>query len=128
HCATRAFAAEIERSTGGWLLRRAGRDRLAYELADAAQRTDQLRRFDREQDGLGVRAGRELADRLGVLLRDEIVDRLVATLRDRVRHHLRRLGFGFGLAFAGFGLAERRLALDRKSTRLNSSHVKISYA
>src|SRR5690606_40623737 len=79
HCATRAFAAEIERSTGGWLLRRAGRDRLAYELADAAQRTDQLRRFDREQDGLGVRAGRELADRLGVLLRDEIVDRLVAT-------------------------------------------------
>src|SRR5690606_13533103 len=116
------------------------------ELADAAQRTDQLRRFDREQDGLGVRAGRELADRLGVFLRDEIVDRLVATLRDRVRHHLRRLGFGFGLAFAGFGLAERRLALafgredrallftlgaqdaDRKSTRLNSSHVKNSYA
>jgi hypothetical protein len=61
----------------------------AGQFADAAQRADQLRRLDREQDGLGVGRGRELADRLGIFLRDEVVERLAARGGDRVRHHLR---------------------------------------
>src|SRR3546814_1068309 len=104
-------------------------ERVAREFADAAQRADQLRRLDREEDRLAVRAGRELAHRLDIFLRDEIIDRLGVTSGDRVRDHLGRLGFGFGLALARFGVAEGGFAAafglqdlaDRKSTRLNSS-------
>src|SRR3546814_17284324 len=66
--------------------------------------------LDRKQDRLAVRAGRELAYRLDIFLRDEIVDRLRIAAGDRVGHHLRRLGFGLGFAFARFGVAERGFA------------------
>src|SRR3546814_16440040 len=66
--------------------------------------------LDREEDRLAVRARRELAHRLDIFLRDEIVDRLRIAARDRVRHHLRRLGLGLGLALA-------RLELGRASCR-----------
>ena len=46
----------------------------AHEFADAAERTDELRRLDREQDRLGIGAVGKLAQRLGVFLRDEVID------------------------------------------------------
>src|SRR3546814_10545487 len=46
-------------------------ERILRELADAAQRADELRCLDREEDGLAVRAGRELADRLDLFLRSD---------------------------------------------------------
>ncbi|PAV66231.1 hypothetical protein WR25_24882 [Diploscapter pachys] len=78
-------------------------------FADAAQRADQLRRFHREQDRLGVGAGRELADRLDIFLRDEIVDRLRPALLDRLRHDARRFRLGLRCPFARFGIAIGRL-------------------
>src|SRR3546814_2514706 len=51
-------------------------ERILGKFADPAQRADQLRRLDREEDRLAVRARRELAHRLDIFLRDERVDRL----------------------------------------------------
>src|SRR3546814_17990568 len=85
-------------------------ERILRELADAAQRADELRCLDREEDGLAVRAGRELADRLDIFLRDEIVDRLRVAAGDGVGHHLRRLGLGLRLPLAGLGVAAGGLA------------------
>src|SRR5690606_39741621 len=41
---------------------------------------------------------------------------------------IQRAGFTTGLIPEAFVYHKRRTSLDRKSTRLNSSHVKISYA
>src|SRR3546814_13203517 len=85
-------------------------ERILRELADAAQRADELRCLDREEDGLAVRAGRELADRLDIFLRDEIVDRLRVAAGDGVGHHLRRLALGLRLPLAGLSVPEGGLA------------------
>src|SRR5690625_1232851 len=54
-------------------------------------------------------------------------ERAVTDLRKRVYRHLHRLGFRF-YADRRLGEITSRLTKDRKSTRLNSSHVAISYA
>jgi hypothetical protein len=51
---------------------------LAHQFTDTAQRADELRRLDGEEDSLGIGAVGEFAERLGVFLRDEIVDRHAA--------------------------------------------------
>src|SRR5690606_2962478 len=100
----RLAVAQIE--WGGHLALAAASDHLARQLADAAERADQLRRLHREEYRLGIGRGGELADRLGVFLGDEVVDRLAARLRDRLGHRAGRLGFGLGGALARFGVAE----------------------
>ena len=54
------------------------------ELADPAERSHELRRLDRKQDGLRVRRSCEFAQRLDIFLGDEIVDCLSATAFDRI--------------------------------------------
>src|SRR5690606_12210473 len=95
-------------------------DDLARQLADPAERADQLGRLDRKQDRLGVRAGGELADRLGVFLGDEVIDRLVARLGDRVGDDLRRPRLRLGRALACLGVAEGGFlfAFGRENRRL----------
>jgi hypothetical protein len=44
---------------------------IAHQLADPAERADQLGRLDREEDRLGIGRGGEAADRLDIFLRDE---------------------------------------------------------
>src|SRR6185437_5591119 len=80
------------------------------ELADAAERPDQLGRLDREEDCLGVGRSCELSHRFDIFLRDEIVDRLRAALFDRVADRLGRIRFRLGRALAGLGFTERSLA------------------
>src|SRR3546814_7389068 len=60
-------------------------ERILRELADAAQRADELRCLDREEDGLAVRAGRELADRLDIFLRDERSEEHTSELQSLMR-------------------------------------------
>src|SRR5690606_26296729 len=85
-------------------------ERVLGQFSYSPQRADPLCLLDREEDRLAVGAGRKLAHGLDIFLRDEIVDRLRISARDRVRNHLRRLGFGFSLALARLGVAERGLA------------------
>src|SRR3546814_4609672 len=86
--------------------------------------------LDREEDRLAVRARRELAHRLDIFLRDEIVDRLRIAARDRVRHHLRRLGLGLGLALARLGVAKGGFAAARSEEHTSElqSLMRTSYA
>src|SRR3546814_18228757 len=84
-------------------------ERILRELADAAQRADELRCLDREEAGLAVRAGRELADRLDIFLRDELVDRLRVAACAGVGPHLRRLCLALPLPPPALGVADRHL-------------------
>src|SRR3546814_15748134 len=83
-------------------------ERIAREFADAAQRADQLRRLDREENGLAVRAGREQADRLDIFLGDEIVNRLRIAAGEGVGHHLGRLGLCLRRTLARLRVPEPR--------------------
>ena len=81
-------------------------ERFPRQFADSAERSHQLGRLDREQDGLGVGRGGELADRFDIFLGDEIIDRLGAAAFDRVADRLGRIGFGLSRALARLGFAE----------------------
>src|SRR5690606_21233510 len=80
-----------------------------------------LAAFDREHPEWGVT---ELAHHLG--LPKSVVQKTLATFARHgfVHQEPRRRRYRLGLRL----LSLARLAQDRKSTRLNSSHVKISYA
>jgi hypothetical protein len=90
---------------------------MAGELADPAQRADQLRRLDREEDGLGVGRGRELADRVDIFLGDEIVDRLGVAAGDRVGDDL--------VALASASAARSRASASRKAASRRPSASRI---
>ena len=64
------------------------------------------RHLGRHDDGLGLRAFGELAERLDVFLGDEVVDRVDVALGDRLGHRLGGAGLGLGQPLAGLGVAE----------------------
>src|SRR5207249_9269039 len=71
-----------------------------------------------------------------VLLLDEPLSNLDAKVRQRLRVEIRRLQRRVGITTVyvthdqeeALAIADRVVLIDRKSTRLNSSHVSISYA
>ena len=91
-------------------------DRHLRQFADAAQRPDQLRRLDREEDRLRIWRTGELGDRLDIFLGDEIVDRLGAAGLDRVAHRLGRCRFGLSSPFARLGFPEGGFAARPQPT------------
>src|SRR5690606_27854141 len=56
-----------------------------------------------------------------------VVSPLIALMKDQVEG-LQAKGIRAAMIFSGMNSREIDITLDRKSTRLNSSHVKISYA
>ena len=83
-------------------------ERLARDLADAAERAEQRGRLERQEQDLLVGRGGELAERLDVFLRDEVVDRLdVAARRSPGETIAVALASASASALARLGIAER---------------------
>src|ERR1700761_844975 len=95
---------------GGLRGGRAFAERRLGDLTDAGERAQHAGRLHRQHDDLLVRRGRKLPERLDVLVGDKVVERGHVALGDRVRHHLRRLGFGLGGTLARLGIAESGFA------------------